>query len=333
MSAISAATGSYKSAPVPHPSRCHSPGTIRTCRSSLVCSCTYATFSCKYLFTPRSPANKTGSGRRFHERGSSALEDSAHLFEVRQIAPHPAPPRIPAPPPSPPAGKSGPPHPLRTRPARSSASIFLQQITILIHVQLPAKRHRVRHMPSPRTHTSPPAPAPSHWQCLAVSPPASRSDRPSNTPRFPRSTPARTFGLHNARSAMIFDARSFSRRCTRYTFEANRVRKLASSHAESPPPITATAHPGECTVARRARRQPVRRLGSQVIPQPPRRRPARNDQRPCLHPLLHPPGSAHDPPSAQTPSPSNTGTASTAAPAFSYFMISIGPSIPSTNPG
>ena len=37
---------------------------------------------------------------------------------------------------------------------------------------------------------------------------------------------------------MIFDARSSSRRCTRYTFDANLVRKCASSIAESPPPIT-----------------------------------------------------------------------------------------------
>ena len=38
---------------------------------------------------------------------------------------------------------------------------------------------------------------------------------------------------------MILDARNSSRRCTRVTLRANRVRKVASSMAESPPPITA----------------------------------------------------------------------------------------------
>ena len=46
------------------------------------------------------------------------------------------------------------------------------------------------------------------------------------------------FGSASARSAMIFEARSSSRRCTMVTFEANRVRKVASSTAESPPPTT-----------------------------------------------------------------------------------------------
>jgi hypothetical protein len=39
---------------------------------------------------------------------------------------------------------------------------------------------------------------------------------------------------------MTADARRLSRRCTRYTLSAKRVRKVASSSAESPPPITAT---------------------------------------------------------------------------------------------
>ena len=38
---------------------------------------------------------------------------------------------------------------------------------------------------------------------------------------------------------MILDARRLSRRCTRVTDRANRVRKVASSRAESPPPMTA----------------------------------------------------------------------------------------------
>jgi hypothetical protein len=38
---------------------------------------------------------------------------------------------------------------------------------------------------------------------------------------------------------MILLARSVSRRCTRFTLRANRVRKVASSSALSPPPTTA----------------------------------------------------------------------------------------------
>ena len=46
-------------------------------------------------------------------------------------------------------------------------------------------------------------------------------------------------GSLSARSAMILLARSLSRRCTIVTELANRVRKVASSTAESPPPTTA----------------------------------------------------------------------------------------------
>ena len=42
---------------------------------------------------------------------------------------------------------------------------------------------------------------------------------------------------------MIFDARSVSRRWTTVTFDAKRVRKIASSIAESPPPTTAISWP------------------------------------------------------------------------------------------
>ena len=51
------------------------------------------------------------------------------------------------------------------------------------------------------------------------------------------------FGLANALSCMIFDARSVSRRWTTVTCDANRVRKIASSIAESPPPTTAIGLP------------------------------------------------------------------------------------------
>ena len=51
------------------------------------------------------------------------------------------------------------------------------------------------------------------------------------------------FGFARALSCMIFDARSVSRRWTSVTLLAKRVRKLASSMAESPPPTTAMSWP------------------------------------------------------------------------------------------
>ena len=50
-------------------------------------------------------------------------------------------------------------------------------------------------------------------------------------------------GLAKARSCMIFDARSSSRRWMTLTLVAKRVRKVASSMAESPPPTTAISWP------------------------------------------------------------------------------------------
>ena len=47
------------------------------------------------------------------------------------------------------------------------------------------------------------------------------------------------FSWARARSAMILEARSASRRCTTVTDLANLVRNSASSMAESPPPMTA----------------------------------------------------------------------------------------------
>ena len=45
--------------------------------------------------------------------------------------------------------------------------------------------------------------------------------------------------MANARSCMIFEARRLSRRWISVTDRANRVRNVASSRAESPPPTTA----------------------------------------------------------------------------------------------
>jgi hypothetical protein len=58
----------------------------------------------------------------------------------------------------------------------------------------------------------------------------------SRTTLFQRNS---IFGLALARSCMIFEARSSSRRWMRVTVSANFVRKVASSMAESPPPTTA----------------------------------------------------------------------------------------------
>ena len=51
------------------------------------------------------------------------------------------------------------------------------------------------------------------------------------------------FGFWRALSCMILEARRLSRRCTIVTFDANLVRKPASSMAVSPPPTTSTSLP------------------------------------------------------------------------------------------
>ena len=50
-------------------------------------------------------------------------------------------------------------------------------------------------------------------------------------------------GFSNVRSTMIFDARNASRRCSNVTEEPKRLRKPASSIAESPPPTTTIGLP------------------------------------------------------------------------------------------
>ena len=74
------------------------------------------------------------------------------------------------------------------------------------------------------------------------------------------------FGLANARSCMIFEARSSSRRWMSVTLSANLVRNVASSTAESPPPTTAISLAAEEeAVAGGARRQAV---ADQALPRP-----------------------------------------------------------------
>ena len=70
--------------------------------------------------------------------------------------------------------------------------------------------------------------------------------RPFSSGRISSTTLSHTgsiFGLESARSAMIFDARNSPRRWIIFTDEQKRVRNTASSHAESPPPTTATSLP------------------------------------------------------------------------------------------
>ena len=64
--------------------------------------------------------------------------------------------------------------------------------------------------------------------------------RISSTTRFSAHA---TFGFRCARSCMILEARSASRRWTIVTLLANFVRKVASSIAESPPPTTTRSCP------------------------------------------------------------------------------------------
>ena len=66
------------------------------------------------------------------------------------------------------------------------------------------------------------------------------SPRTSSTAEFQTNS---IFGFLSARSCMIFDARSSSRRWITVTLVAKRVRKSASSIAVSPPPTTAIALP------------------------------------------------------------------------------------------
>ena len=97
-----------------------------------------------------------------------------------------------------------------------------------------------------------------------------RSDAPSSLslPTRPSTTVSQTtsiFGLLNARSCMIFDARKASRRWIIVTLLANLVRNVASSMAESPPPTTAISWPRKknpSQVAQVERPWPSRRLSS-----------------------------------------------------------------------
>ena len=83
-------------------------------------------------------------------------------------------------------------------------------------------------------------------------------------------------GFASALSCMILDPRSASRRCTRVTFDANFVRKMASSRAESPPPTTAIGLPLKknpsqvahvdtpCPISARSAGRPSRRADAPV---------------------------------------------------------------------
>ena len=72
----------------------------------------------------------------------------------------------------------------------------------------------------------------------------------------------RIFSLANARSCMILLARSVSRRWMTVTDRANRVRKVASSIAVSPPPTTAMSW---------SRKKKPSQVAHQETPRPDRR--------------------------------------------------------------
>jgi hypothetical protein len=72
----------------------------------------------------------------------------------------------------------------------------------------------------------------------------------------------RILGFLRARSCMIFDARSASRRCTTTTSLAKRVRNIASSIAVSPPPTTMT---------RRSRKKAPSQVAHAEAPNPMKR--------------------------------------------------------------
>ena len=88
-----------------------------------------------------------------------------------------------------------------------------------------------------RTARSRPAGTPRRCaRCAPATPSTLASPTTSTTSVSQRK---RIFSLAKARSCMIFEARRLSRRCTIVTERANRVRKVASSIAVSPPPTTA----------------------------------------------------------------------------------------------
>jgi hypothetical protein len=87
-----------------------------------------------------------------------------------------------------------------------------------------------------------------------------------------------------ARLTMICDARNSSRRWTTVTFEANFVRKSASSKAESPPPTTSTSLSRKNAASQVAQADTPRPFSWSLRREvePARARARRDDHRPCL---------------------------------------------------
>src|SRR5208337_2491011 len=76
--------------------------------------------------------------------------------------------------------------------------------------------------------------------------PVRTSSPPCFSPRIESTTEFQAFsilGLFLSRSCTTFEARKVSRRWIKVTLLANRVRNVASSTAESPPPTTAISFP------------------------------------------------------------------------------------------
>ena len=161
-------------------------------------------------------------------------------------------------------------------------AVVRDDVAVGVQLELTAEQRRVRRVADGDEHAAHRHLRRARRSCSAHD--HRRSLRPCRRrgSRRPRCSSSHAiFGFARALSCMIFDARSVSRRCTTVTLDANRVRNIASSIAESPPPTTAISLAAEeVAVAGRARRDAVahqRALGRQ--PEQPRRRAGRDDQR------------------------------------------------------
>ena len=134
---------------------------------------------------------------------------------------------------------------------------------------------------------------------------------------------------------MTLDARNASRRCTIVTFDANFVRKVASSMAVSPPPTTTSS---------RSRKKKPSHVAQALTPRPrSRSSPGMSSQR-AVAPVAmirvrarHAWSPAFTRNGRDERSTSVTWTARISAPkrcaCFSIWSMSSGPMIPSANPG
>ncbi|GBC86197.1 hypothetical protein HRbin12_00183 [bacterium HR12] len=142
-------------------------------------------------------------------------------------------------------------------------------------------------------------------------------------------------GFARARSCMIREARNASRRCTIVTRLANRVRKIASSIAVSPPPTTMSS---------RSRKKKPSQVAQAETPRPrSRSSPGTPSQRALAPVAMMSVRVRQDSSPAQTVNGRDERStrvalvarisASKRAACFSMASMSSGPMIPSGNPG